>query len=135
MTTKNMTTDEVLANYRNGDYTPPKSTEPKLTKLFAKHIEDENKSVKWNQAFVEQHNNAYHQQMKRQADIRGAEQTRLTNDLIEAIAYENNLSQEEADIIYWASYRDHHSSGFEDIISGVGELVDVVEKIKNLHGI
>lgn len=135
MTTVQLTTEEVMTNYRNGDYDVPESTEPKLKKLHDKHIEDENKSVKWNKEFIVQNNEAYYKQNKARRDLQGEAISRLHQDFVMAVAYEHHIKEDEASLIYWHSYQEHHSSGFHDIIGGVDELVTLIEKVKELHGI
>lgn len=135
MTKVQLTTEEVMNNYRNGAYDVPESTDPKLKKLRDTHIEDENKSVKWNKEFVVQNNEAYFQQIQDARKKQDEATSRLHQDLVEAVAYEHHIKEDEASLIYWHSYRENHSSGFHDIISGVDDLVDLIEKVKELHDI
>lgn len=135
MTTVQLTTEEIMEKYRNGEYNAPASTEPKLKKLYEKHIEDENKSVKWNKEFVIQNNEAYHNQLNAERKERAKASAKFEKDLLDAIAYEHDISVDEAEILFAYSYREHHSSGYHDVVSSISELVDVVEKVKKLHGI
>lgn len=135
MTKVKLNTQEVLKSYQNGDYNAPESTAPKLKKLQDTHIEDENKSVKWNKEFVQQNNEAYTQRIVAERKARNEGIQRLEIDLVQAIANEYDVLREEADVIYSYAYREHHSSGFHDVVSAVDEVVDLVRKIKEINGL
>lgn len=135
MTTKfNMTTDDVLKKVDNGDY---RASQDIVTLNYLKdnHIEDADMSVNWNRQFVKENNDAYAVQLEARRDENRALVVLERNDCIRAIAYEYDLTVEEADIVYAYLYSEYHSYGLREVLQHADEVVDMVVAIKNLSGI
>jgi len=102
-------------------------------KLNEKHIEDENQSVVWNREFVKKNNETHQQQVE---DYRNAYRTK-ENNLVqsdkEALAEDNGLSLEEAEVIFSYAYSESHSAGYREVMYTADDIADVVNKIKNLE--
>lgn len=101
-------------------------------KLHEKHIEDENQSVVWNREFVEKNNETHKQQLEAFRNAYSTKENNLVKNLTEALAEDNGLSFEEAEVIFGYAYSESHSAGYREVMYTADDIADVVNKIKNL---
>ena len=136
MTTgREITTQDVLNKEKNGDYFISRENFITLKKLRDTHIQDEDKSVKWNKVFVEEHNAKLKEQERAYKEANGVKYEERYQDSIDALAYEYSLSIEEAKRVYSFLYERHHSYGLHEMFNSADEVVDLITDIKKLHGI
>lgn len=125
--------NELVQNYRKvlevnkEDYVTTK-------KLPNNHVQDEDKSVKWNKEFVQENNELYVAQNKAYRSALSDKQERFEAELLASFAYEEDLSMEEAQIIFGYAWEESHSSGYNDVMITASEVAEVVNKIKGLNG-
>lgn len=132
---KEITAQEVLDNKKNGVYDVVKSDYVTLKKLHHTHVEDADMSVNWNNAFIEENNNKLKEQELAYREARNEKNKELTEDAIRSLAYDHGLTIEEANAVYWFLYDQHHSYGIHEILNCADEVVELIEKIKKIHGI
>ena len=122
---------EVLEKYNNKDY-ELKESRPKKNKFKADYIFDENKSVKWNKEKVIEENEKITNEIKEYDNKRHALQQSLDKDIIIAIEQEFNLNHEQASELFSYGYREWHSGGIHEVISGISDLGNTIKKIIDL---
>lgn len=108
------------------------STKPdssKFNRYGESHIEDEDKSVKWNREFVQKSNEAYSNEVKRLRNYREAEIKKVTDEIIKYIADYAGIPESSAAKIYSIAYDDSHSDGAYAIITKAEEYADLVESV------
>lgn len=122
-----MTFDKILKDLRNGRYEVER---PQISKLREDHVFNEDLSVKKNREMVKEHNEKAAKLWREYIANNGIARERLENDIIDAIVtFSEKINIEQAKIIYYYSYREHHSGGYHDIITNLYDLIEFVEKI------
>lgn len=123
--------DELVRNYREvlevkkEDYVTTK-------KLQDNHVEDEDKSVKWNKEFVKKNNELHLAQNKAYRSAQSDKRERFEKELIASFADDEGLSIEEANIIFGYAWQQSHSSGYYEVMGTASEVAYVVNQIKEL---
>lgn len=102
-----------------------------IRKLPSNHIEDEEKSVKWNKQFVEENNKRYlnavlEAQIKRNLEIK-----RVQKDIEKYIQKETKTSEKAANYIFNFAYSQGHSDGIYSIFNWIEELIELINKCKD----
>lgn len=102
-----------------------------IRKLPSNHIEDEEKSVKWNKQFVEENNKRYlnavlEAQIKRNLEIK-----RVQKDIEKYIQKETKTSEKAANYIFIFAYSQGHSDGIYSIFNWIEELIELINKCKD----
>ena len=121
------TIEDIKNNVRSGFY------KAKLTEEInydSRYIEDENKSVKWNQEFLET-NNLKNKQIK--IDNRKSKQDaikRLKLDLLLALTPETSLNENQIKLIIEDSYFTHQHSWLE-AIANMRKQLRFIEEVIN----
>lgn len=120
-----MTILEIYQKYVNKDY-QTKITYPQSKDY--KHIEDEDKSIRWNREEKERLEREY----EKAKEYYNIDQSKLDNqlrsDMIEALQEEYHVNEKQAEIIYGYAYSEKHSC-MTDVFWFAGELAVVYEKI------
>lgn len=124
--------DELVKGYR--EMTDVKKEDYVTTKkLQDNHVEDEDKSVKWNREFVKQNNEQHLAQNKAYRSALSDKRNRFQEELIASFADDEGLSAEEARIIFDYAWEESHSSGYNEVMITASEVAYVVNKIKELN--
>lgn len=123
--------DELVKEYR--EMTDVKKEDYVTTKkLPDNHVEDEDKSVKWNKEFVKKNNELYVEQNKAYRSAQSDKQSRFQAELIASFADDEGLSIEEANIIFGYAWQQSHNSGYYEVMGTASEVAYVVNQIKEL---
>lgn len=119
------TLNELFAEYKYACGIPTKPDW--IKKLPSNHIEDENKSVKWNREFVERNNNDF---LKAVADTqrkRSLAMNEAENKIVKYIQKESKTSEKGAKAIFDMAYREGHAFGLNDVKCWICDLVELVK--------
>lgn len=118
-----MTKNEIINLFATADALPYRSDMKKYKKG---HIFDENKSVKWNAEEVDRRNEAYEEEIRKEA-FREAER-KLRNFLYEEYST-SKLSPYQIDKIYNYVYEEYHSYGLSEVFIHMDDLVELINEI------
>lgn len=91
------------------------------------HVFDENQSIKWNREKVIEENNKKKEALKIYKESQSTLDRKLTEDIIQAIMEENNISEAKAYIVYNYVYQEYHSN-FSDLFSYIDDVIDLINK-------
>lgn len=92
------------------------STKPiSIKKLPAGHIEDENKSVKWNREFLENNNKKYIEAVANLQRERSLKMNDVQNRIEKYIKDEAGVNSKGAKAIFDFAYSEGHSLGIEEV--------------------
>ena len=108
------------------------STKPEyIKKLTSNHIEDEEKSVKWNKEFVEENNKKYLDFVAKMQQKRSLEMNRVQKEIEKYIQKETKTSKEAAKYIFDFAYSEGHSEGISSVCNWIEELIELINKCKD----
>lgn len=96
--------------------------EPLPKKLPPGHIEDTNKSVRWNQEFVQQKAQERINIEKHNQTVSQAAQKLFSEHLILAIQDACPASKRQAHLLYEKAWEDGHSYGYTEVVNHACEL-------------
>lgn len=99
-------------------------------KLPANHIEDENKSVKWNREFVKANNDLYLATVSEMRRRRSLAMNKVQAEVEKYIMEYAEVSQKGAQKIFEFSYDRGHSDGIYSVFEWIETLVDLFEDCK-----
>lgn len=119
------TLNELFAEYKTACEMPTKPDW--IKKLPANHIEDENKSVKWNREFVEQNNEDF---LKAVADTqrkRSLAMNAAQAKIVKFIQKEAKASEKGAKMILEIAHSEGNQYGINDVKSWVLDLIELVK--------
>ena len=124
--------DELVKGYR--EMTDVKKEDYVTTKkLHDNHVEDEDKSVKWNKEFLKKNNELHLAQNKAYRSAQQDKRNRFEEELIASFADDEGLSLEEAKIVFDYAWQQSHSSGYHEVMGTASEVADLVNQIKELN--
>lgn len=97
---------------------------------------DEEKSVRWNREEVERRNKVMREKIEENRRERREKGRQQNEDIIRAYANDSGLTEEQVGKIYSYAYTQYHSSGINEVINRLNELIylvidvviDVIEK-------
>lgn len=121
------TLDNLLEFYDDAMHLP---TKPSFKKLDSRHIEDENKSVKWNCEFVEENNKKYFEEVSKLQRERNLKINQAQKDVEKYIQTEAGVSEKGAKAIFQFAYENGHCDGIYSIKDWLFDLMDLVAKCK-----
>ena len=108
------------------------NTRPEYIKtLSSKHIEDEEKSVKWNREFVEENNKKYLESVSDLQRKRSLEMNRVQKEIEKYIQKKTKTSKEAAKYIFDFAYSEGHSEGISSVCNWIEELIKLINKCKD----
>ena len=115
---------ELLEEYKNACNMPTKPTW--IKKLPINHIEDENKSVKWNREFADKNNRKYQDAVvdanrKRNLSINDAR-----NEIEKYIMKHAEVSKNAANRIFEFAYAEGCSGGLHEVGVWIDLLIDLI---------
>lgn len=120
---------ELMEEYRNA---VNMRTKPEyIRKLTSNHIEDEEKSVKWNKEFVEENNKKYLEAVSEAQRKRSLEINRVQKEIEKYIQKETKTSKEAAKYIFDFAYSQGHSEGISSVCNWIEELIELINKCKD----
>lgn len=102
-----------------------------IRKLTSNHIEDEEKSVKWNKEFVEENNKKYLEAVSEAQRKRSLEINRVQKEIEKYIQKETKTSKEAAKYIFDFAYSQGHSEGISSVCNWIEELIELINKCKD----
>lgn len=109
------------------------STKPEyIKKLPSNHIEDEEKSVKWNKQFVDENNKKYLEAVSEAQRKRSLEMNRIQNDIEKYIQKETKTSKEAAKYIFDFAYSEGRSYGIYEVARYIDNLIKLINKCKEI---
>ena len=116
--------EELFAEYK---YATNLSTAPTdIKKLKANHIEDDNKSVKWNREFVEDNNNKYWKSVSRLQRQRSLQMNKAKSKIVKYIQKKSGTNEECAKAaLELATYLGHRVS-IDYVALITSHLIDVI---------
>lgn len=102
-----------------------------IRKVRKDYVFDENQSVKWNKEQVEKNNLAYEKEVARLNTLKNKERDQILEDIYYTIQCEvgHNLSRENAIRLWDWSYELGHSDGIHCVISHLGDIITLVDKM------
>lgn len=101
-----------------------------IMKLKSSHIEDENKSVKWNKDFIENNNKKYLEAVAELQRKRSNEMNRVQKEIEKYIQKRTGINSKGAKAIFNYAYEQGHSCGICEVRSVLFELCDLFEQCK-----
>lgn len=108
------------------------STKPEyIKKIPSNHIEDEEKSVKWNREFVEENNKKYLESVSDLQRIRSLEMNRVKKEIEGYIQKKTKTSKEAAKYIFDFAYLEGHSEGISSVCNWIDKLIKLINKCKD----
>lgn len=120
---------ELMEEYRNA---VNMRTKPEyIRKLTSNHIEDEEKSVKWNKEFVEENNKKYLEAVSEAQRKRSLEINRVQKEIEKYIQKETKTSKEAAKYIFDFAYSQGKSDGIYSVCNWIEELIELINKCKD----
>lgn len=102
-----------------------------IRKLPSNHIEDEEKSVKWNKEFVEENNKKYLEAVSEAQRKRSLEMNRVQKEIEKYIQKETKTSKEAAKYIFNFAYSQGKSDGIYSVCNWIEELIELINKCKD----
>lgn len=99
-------------------------------KLPENHIEDENKSVKWNREFVKANNDLYLATVSEMRRRRSLAMNKVQAEVEKFIMEYAEVSQKGAQKIFEFAYDRGHSDGIYSVFEWIETLVDLFEDCK-----
>lgn len=107
---------------------PTKPTDIKTISKY--HIEDENKSVKWNREFAQAHNQKYLDRVSEMQKERNKAINDAMNGIEKYIMEYAEVSKKGARKIFEYAYAHGHSGGIYEVFDWIEELVNLFESCK-----
>lgn len=125
--------NQIKRKYDAGEY---KAEKPSIFKLRENYVFDEDLSVRKNRELVEEHNQRVYAAWREYNANEGIAKQKLEDDLIEAIIQcsEIDIKKETAKVIYDFAYREYHSGGLSEIITGLYDVIDFAKNILTTVG-
>ena len=112
--------NEALRNgYYDTEYVRPKF-------LSEGTVIDEEKSVRWNREEVERRNKVMRERVEGNRRERREKERQQNEDIIRAYANDSGLTEEQVGKIYSYAYTQYHSSGINEVINRLNELIYLV---------
>lgn len=106
-------------------------TKPQNIKTVSKyHIEDENKSVKWNREFAENHNKMYLAKVSEIQRERSLSINRAQKEIEKYIIKHAKVGDKGAKRIFEFAYQEGHSGGLYEVGTWIEQLVDLFYECK-----
>lgn len=99
-------------------------------KLSANHIIDENQSVKWNREQVEAHNENVTQVQKETRQKRNELHNKMMSEIAEAVANEENMTVNQANVLLNEAWDRGHSSGMQEVFGELEDLIFMINQFK-----
>lgn len=119
---------ELFDDYEKACYLPTKPYS--VQKLPANHIEDENKSVKWNKEFVESNNKRYLETLSEKQRNRSLAMNQAQDQIVNYIRRELKTSVIAAKRVLEYAIQEGHSSGIHEVYCITSELIDIIKFCK-----
>lgn len=115
---------ELLEEYKNACNMPTKPTW--IKKLPSNHIEDENKSVKWNREFVDENNKKYQDAVADANRKRNLAMNDIRKKIERYIMKYAEVSEKGAKRIFEFAYSEGHSGGLYEVGVWIDQLIDLI---------
>ena len=90
---------------------------------------DEDKSVKWNREEVERLNEEMKAKVNKNKQERRDMDNKYRKDVIRAYANDSGYSEEKVGVIFNHAYSESHSSGMNEVIQTLEELIDLIKEV------
>ena len=120
---------ELIEEYQNA---VNMSVKPECIKnLPPYHIENEEKSVKWNREFVEESNKKYLDFVAKMQQKRSLEMNRVQKEIEKYIQKKTKTSKEVAKYIFDFAYSEGHSCGIYEVARYIDDLIELINKCKD----
>lgn len=120
--------EELFEDYKKACELPTKPSS--IKRLPANHIEDENKSVKWNKEFVEKNNKKYLETISENQINRSLAMNQAQDQIVNYIRRELKISVNAAKRVLEYAIQEGHSSGIHEVYCITSELVDIIKSCK-----
>lgn len=115
--------ENLLHEYKEACNMPTKPQNMKTVPKY--HIEDENKSVKWNREFAENHNKMYLAKVSEIQRERSLAMNRVQKEIEKYIMKSAKVGEKAARKIFEFAYQEGHSAGLYDVANWIEKLVDL----------
>lgn len=120
--------EELFEDYKKACELPTKPSS--IKRLPANHIEDENKSVKWNKEFVESNNKRYLETLSEKQRNRSLAMNQAQDQIVNYIRRELKISVNAAKKILEYAIQEGQSYSINDVYIITSDLIDIVKACK-----